>query len=132
MSCVIPCEGEIVMRNVGVVLISLIGGLMIGVAVAYACSWPPIDIDSPGGGVVLMGTTEVKATVDEEVKFESVEFFANDESIGKDDEAPYSVKWDTTTVENGEYELTAVGTPSEGEKVKSKIVTVTVENPKDS
>ncbi|MCK4323511.1 MAG: hypothetical protein KAW89_03205, partial [Armatimonadetes bacterium] len=88
-------------------------------------------IDVGGDEVVLSGTAEVKATVREDVKFESVEFFANDESIGKDDEAPYSIKWDTTTVGNGKYELTVVGTLSEGEKVKSKIVTVTVENPKE-
>lgn len=118
-----------------IIIVSLALGLGIGGAVAFACSdppGPPIDIDSPGGGVVLMGTTEVKATIGEDVKFESVEFFANNKSIGKDDEAPYSVKWDTTKVENGQYKLTTVGTPSEGEKVKSKIVTVTVENPKDS
>ena len=125
------------MRNAGVVLISLIGVLMIGVAVAYACHdpdppGPPIGIDGVEEGVVLSGTVEIKATIGEDVKFDSVEFFANDESIGKDDEAPYSIKWDTTTVENGEYKLTTVGTPSEGEKVKSEIVTVTVENPKDS
>ncbi len=120
-----------------IIIVCLTLGLGIGGAVAFACHdpdppWPPIWVDSPGGGVVLMGTTEVKATVGEDVKFESVEFFANDKSIGKDDEAPYSIKWDATTVANGKYELTAVGTPSEGEKVKSKIVTVTVENPKDS
>ena len=120
-----------------IIIVSLTLSLGIGGAVAFACSVPdppdpPIWVDSPGGGVVLMGTTEVKATVGEDVKFESVEFFANDKSIGKDDEAPYSIKWDTTTVENGEYKLTTVGTSSEGEKVKSEIVTVTVENPKDS
>ncbi len=117
-----------------IIIVSLTLALGIGGAVAFACHdpWPPIGIDSPGGGVVLMGTTEVKATLGKDVKFESVEFFANGKSIGKDDEAPYSIKWDTTTVANGKYELTVVGTPSEGEKVKSKIVTVTVENPKDS
>jgi len=122
------------MRSASVVLISLIGGLMIGVAIAYACHdpWPPIGIDGVEDGVILSGTVEIKAALGEDVKFESVEFFANDESIGKDDEAPYSIKWDTTTVENGEYKLTTVGTTSEGEEVKSEIVTVTVENPKDS
>ncbi len=121
------------MRNAGLVVVILIGGLMIGVAVAYACrADPPIWIDTPGDDVRLMGTTTVAAKVRDDIKLQSVEFFANDESIGKDDEAPYSIKWDTTTVENGEYKLTTVGTPSEGEKVKSKVVTVTVENPKDS
>jgi len=122
------------MRSVNVVLIGLMAGLLVGGAVAFACHepFPPIGIYGVEDGVVLSGTVEVKATLGEDVKFESVEFFANDESIGKDDEAPYSIKWDTTTVENGEYKLTTVGTPSEGEKVKSEIVTVTVENPKDS
>ena len=115
-----------------IIIVGLTMGLVIGAGVAFACrADPPIGIDG-GDEVVLMGTTEVKATVGEDVKFESVEFFANGKSIGKDDEAPYSIKWDTTTVANGKYELTTVGTPSEGEKVKSKIVTVTVENPKDS
>jgi len=119
-----------------IIIVCLALGLGIGGGVVSACHdpdppGPPIWIDG-GGGVVLSGTAEIKATLGEDVKFESVEFFANDESIGKDDEAPYSIKWDTTTVENGEYKLTTVGTPSEGEKVKSKIVTVTVENPKDS
>ena len=118
-----------------IIIVCLTLGLGIGGAVAFACSDPPdppIGIYIVGDEVVLSGTIEIKATLGEDVKFESVEFFANDESIGKDDEAPYSIKWDTTTVENGEYKLTAVGTPSEGEEVKSEIATVTVENPKDS
>ena len=117
-----------------IIIVGLTVGLVIGVGVAYAChiADPPIGIDGVEDGVVLSGTVEIKATLGEDVKFESVEFFANDESIGKDDQAPYSIKWDTTTVENAEYKLTTVGTPSEGEKVKSKAVTVTVENPKDS
>ena len=118
-----------------IIIVCLTLGLGIGGAVVLACHsyppGPPIGIYGVEDGVVLSGTVEVKATVGEDVKFESVEFFANDKSIGKDDEAPYSIKWDTTTVENGEYKLTTVGTPSEGEKVKSKIVTVTVENPKE-
>jgi len=119
-----------------IIIVCLTLGLGIGSAVAFACHdpdppWPPIGIDT-GGELVLSGTVEIKATLGEDAKFESVEFFANDESIGKDDEAPYSIKWDTTTVENGEYKLTTVGTTSEGEEVKSEIVTVTVENPKDS
>ena len=118
------------------IIVCLTLGLVIGGAVAFACHdpyppGPPIGIDM-GDQVVLSGTVEITATVGEDVKFEIVEFFANDESIGKDDEAPYSVKWDTTTVDNGKYELTVVGTPAEGEKVKSEIATVTVENPKDS
>ena len=118
-----------------IIIVCLTLGLgMVGGAVAFACHepFPPIGIDVGGDEVVLSGTVEIKATLGEDVKFESVEFFANDESIGKDDEAPYSVKWDTTTVANGKYDLTTVGTPSEGEEVKSEIVTVTVENPKDS
>ena len=118
-----------------IIIVSLTLGLGIGGAAVLACHYPPgppIDIDGVEEGVILSGTVELKATLGEDVKFESVEFFANDESIGKDDEAPYSIKWDTTTVENGEYKLTVVGTTSEGEEVKSEIATVTVENPKDS
>ncbi len=117
-----------------IIIVCLTLGLGIGGAAVLACHhppFPPIWVDSPGDEVVLSGTVEIKAALGEDVEFESVEFFANDESIGKDDEAPYSIKWDTTTVGNGKYELTVVGTLSEGEKVKSKIVTVTVENPKE-
>ena len=117
-----------------IIIVSLMLGLGIGGAAVLACHYPPfppiwVDV---GGEVVLSGTVEIKATLGEDAKFEIVEFFANDESIGKDDEAPYSIKWDTTTVANGKYDLTTVGTTSEGEEVKSEIVTVTVENPKDS
>ena len=122
------------MSKTRVILISLLAVSLVGAGVAVACHppGPPIWIDTPGDDVILMGTTTVTAKVRDDIKLQSVEFFAGDQSIGKDDEAPFEIKWDTTSVKNTAHELVAEGTTAEGEKIKSKALAVTVDNTKDS
>ena len=107
--------------------------ILIAAGVGLCCSDPPIGIEWPelDKGQELSGTVEVKATVKEGTEFASVEFFVDDESIGKDTTEPFSIKWDTTTVIDGEHKVHAVGTDGDGKKVKSKTVTVTVKNNKE-
>ncbi len=107
--------------------------IIIAAGVGLCCSDPPIGIEwaELDEGQELSGTVEVKATVKEGAKFESVEFFVDEKSVGKDTAEPFSIKWDTTTVIDGEHEVHAVGTDGDGKKVKSKTVTVTVKNNKE-
>ncbi len=106
--------------------------LMTIVVGVWACHpRPPIWIELPERDNGLSGTVEIKATVTDGLKLSSVEFFVDDESIGTDKSEPFSVQWDTTTVDNGEHKVHAVGTKPDGETVKSKTVTVVVDNEED-
>ena len=54
----------------------------------------------------------------------------NGTALGAEDTtSPYSVSWNTTTVANGTYTLTAVARDAADNKTTSAPVTVTVDNP---
>ena len=58
-----------------------------------------------------------------------VQFKRDTTNIGAEDtSAPYAVSWNTTTVANGSYALTAVARDAGGNTTTSTIVTVTVNN----
>ncbi|WP_127573369.1 ThuA domain-containing protein [Georgenia faecalis] len=71
-------------------------------------------------------TVTAEAT-DAENEIVEVEFFVDGESIGVDDEAPYSVTWEAT--EESVFQLTAVATNDNGASTTSRIVPVTVGDP---
>ena len=115
---------------VGLISLSVIASTFV-----FACGPPPIEIYIVGrdGGVVekdgeLSGTVELGATIKEGVEVEVVEFFCDGTSIGKDDTEPYVIKWDTTTVEDGEHKLHTVATKPDGTTIKSRPLTVQVAN----
>ncbi|MEE6274635.1 ThuA domain-containing protein, partial [Georgenia sp. MJ206] len=90
---------------------------------------PRVAITAPTGAEALEPgdiTVTAEAT-DEENEITQVEFFVGDESIGVDDEAPYSVTWDAT--EESVFRLTAVATNDNGVSTTSRIVPVTVGDP---
>lgn len=117
------------MKLKGVAMLAATVGLAILAARAWGC-FPPIGIEEELGkdGASISGRVRIKVRVREDVTLSSVEFFVAEESLGKDTTAPYSLKWDTTTVKDGEHQLKVVGTDKDGEEVKSKVVEVTVDN----
>jgi endo-1,3(4)-beta-glucanase len=52
-----------------------------------------------------------------------VEFFANNESMGIDTEAPYAIDW---TPSEGDYQITAVATDNDGGSSTSEVVNVSI------
>ena len=116
-------------------VVGLISLSVIASPFVFACGLPPIEIYIVGrdGGVVggdseLSGTVELGSTIKSGVEVKVMEFFCDGTSIGKDDAEPYVIKWDTTTVEDGEHKLHMVATKPDGSTIKSRSLTLNVAN----
>ncbi len=88
---------------------------------------PTAALTAPAAGNVT-GTVTVSATAADNTGVTQVEFFAGATSIGVDTTAPYSVDWNTTTVANGVFALTAVAKDAAANTTTSAAVSVTVAN----
>jgi hypothetical protein len=89
---------------------------------------PTVSIASPGAGQVS-GTVTVSATANDNVGVAGVQFQLNGSNLGSEDLiGPYSLNWDTTTVANGPYTLTAIARDAAGNRTTSAGVAVTVNN----
>ena len=77
----------------------------------------------------MSGTVGVVATASDDVGVASVQFLLNGVNVGAPvTAAPYTVVWNTTTVVNGTYKLTAVARDFAGNANVSEDVTLTVSN----
>lgn len=88
---------------------------------------PTVALTAPAAGNVT-NTVTVSATAADNTGVTQVEFFAGATSIGVDTTSPYSVDWNTTTVANGVFALTAVAKDAAGNTTTSAAVSVTVAN----
>ena len=88
---------------------------------------PTVALSSPSAGS-LDGTVTVTADADDNVGITEVSFFAADTEIGTATSAPFSFEWDTTTVDNGDFALTARASDEFGNVTTSATVAVTVNN----
>ena len=95
---------------------------------------PSVNITSPTGGTVS-GTITVEASASDATSgVAQVEFFVSDgattSSLGVDTNGAdgWSVSWNTATVANGGYTLTATATDNAGNSATSAGVSVTVSN----
>ena len=90
---------------------------------------PEVTITAPTAGTSVSGTTTVSATAYDDVGVTDVQFKLGDANLGPDlTAAPYLTSWDTTTVANGDYTLTAVARDAAGHATTSPPVTVAVAN----
>ena len=65
----------------------------------------------------------------DDVGVAGVQFRLGAANLGSEDtSAPYSISWDTTTVSNGSYSITAVARDTAGQTTTSTAITVTVSN----
>ncbi len=87
---------------------------------------PTVALTAPAGTV--SGTVAVSANAADNIGVTQVEFFAGAASLGADTSAPYSVNWNTTTVADGVFTLTAVARDAAGNTTTSAPVDVTVSN----
>jgi uncharacterized protein (TIGR03118 family) len=88
---------------------------------------PTVTVTAPPAGTIS-GTVDITATVVDPIAIARVELFANGSSLGVVTTAPYSVSWDTTTVANDDYSLTAVARDVNRNVATSAAVVVTVDN----
>ncbi|RJS20689.1 serine protease [Corallococcus sp. H22C18031201] len=89
---------------------------------------PTTSLTAPAAGAVLSGTSTVSATASDNVGVSRVEFYAGTTLLGTDSTAPYAVDWNTASVANGAYVLTAKAYDAAGNVGTSSSVSVTVDN----
>src|SRR5437879_6124194 len=89
---------------------------------------PTVSITAPAANGSVSGTITVSATAADNVGVASVQFKLDDVNLGPEDTvAPYSLSWNTATVGNGLYALTAVARDAAG-NTASAAVAITVSN----
>ena len=94
---------------------------------------PSVAITAPLAGSSVSGPIVVSADATDNVAVTGVQFKLGGQNLGAEDTVPpYSADWNTTSVSNGSYDLTAVARDAAGNTATSAIVTVTVNNPAGS
>ncbi len=68
---------------------------------------PTVNITAPTNNSTVDGTVTITATASDNNSVAKVEFYANGNLIGADETSPYSMNWDTTKVEDGDFDLMA-------------------------
>jgi len=96
-------------------------------------STPPTtsEITNPPNGTYVRGTVTIEANAEDNANgsgIAKVEFYYENTKIGENADSPYSIDWDTTTVEDGTYSLIAVAVDRAGNSLTSSPVSVTVDN----
>jgi len=90
---------------------------------------PVVNITSPLTTTHVMGNAVViNATATDNNAVSNVQFFYGATSIGTDATFPYSVSWDTTSVSDGDYTLSAVATDPSSNSATDADTTVRVDN----
>ena len=97
---------------------------------------PTVSLTGPASGSTVSGPVTLRATATDNVAVAGVQFLVNETPVGEDTTAGttpdpnngYSVTWDTATVANGTYTLTARARDAAGNTTTSTPVSVTVNN----
>ncbi|MFM9885780.1 MAG: Ig-like domain-containing protein [Burkholderiales bacterium] len=90
---------------------------------------PAISLTAPSNNTTISGSITVTANATDNLAVVGVQFKLNGANLGPEDTAaPYSIAWDSTTVANGTYSLSALARDVAGNAAPSNVVTVTVAN----
>src|SRR3989344_3533668 len=96
---------------------------------------PVVSLTAPVSGATLSGTTTLSANASDPstgsgqasgVAF--VRFRVASTSVDLDTAPPYTTKWDTTSVPNGKYRISAIARDAAWNRATSTVVVVTVSN----
>ncbi len=95
---------------------------------------PTITITAPTNLSTVSGTTvSITATASDDVAVAGVQFLLNGTALGAEDtSAPYAIGWDSTTVANGSFTISAVAHDAALNVGTATPVTVTVNNAGDT
>jgi len=91
--------------------------------------FPTVQLTAPPANTTVTGSITLTAIADDNVGVEGVQFSVNGQPLGPEDPtSPYAVTWNTTTVSDGSYTLTATARDAAGNTTTSAPVIVTVSN----
>lgn len=89
---------------------------------------PTTSLTAPTNGSTVSGTVNISANASDNVGVNKVEFYRGSTKLGEDTSSPYSYSWNTATVSNGSYSLTAKAYDAAGNAGSSAAVTANVSN----
>ncbi len=90
---------------------------------------PTVSISSPLDGASVSGAISVSAAANDDVGVAGVQFALDGTVLGAEDMvAPYSLSWNSATVPNGVYSLTAIARDAANNTTESIDIAVTVWN----
>ncbi|WP_162605085.1 Ig-like domain-containing protein [Geomonas oryzae] len=98
------------------------------VTVANDLQAPTVSLTSPGNNITVNGTVSIAANATDNVGVSRVEFYLNNALLGATNMAPYAYSWNTQSIANGVYNVTAKAYDSAGNVGLSQVVTVNVSN----
>jgi kumamolisin len=88
---------------------------------------PTVSITSPANGSTVSGTITITANATDPLGIAHVDFYVDSTLIGSDATAPYSFTLNTTTLNNGNHQLTAEAYDTSGNSSQS-VISINVEN----
>ncbi|HSX58469.1 MAG TPA: Ig-like domain-containing protein [Candidatus Saccharimonadales bacterium] len=90
---------------------------------------PTATLTAPASGATVSGTAVTfSANASDNVGVTQVQFFVNNQSVGTDSTSPYSIAWNSTTVNNGTYPVFAKAYDAAGNQGNSTSINITVNN----
>ena len=98
------------------------------VAVVNDTIAPTVSLTAPGNSSTLSGTVAITASASDNVGVSNVEFYSNGILLFAGNVSPYTYNWNTASVANGSYTLTARAYDNAGNISQSSNVLVTVFN----
>jgi len=100
----------------------------VSVTVVNDTTAPTVSMTAPGNNATVSGTTTLTASASDNIGVSKVEFYRSGTLLYATNVAPFSYGWNTTTVANGSYTLTAKAYDNTGNVATSANVVVTVNN----
>ncbi|WP_224981916.1 Ig-like domain-containing protein [Geomonas agri] len=98
------------------------------VNVANDLTAPSVSLTSPGNNMTVSGSVNIAASATDNVGVSRVEFYLNNALLSATNMSPYAYTWDSKSVANGVYTLTAKAYDAAGNLGQSQILTVNVSN----
>ncbi|MBV5339649.1 MAG: DNRLRE domain-containing protein [Deltaproteobacteria bacterium] len=100
----------------------------VSVTVVNDTTAPTVSLTSPANNATVSATTTIVASASDNVGVSKVEFYRSGTLLYATNVAPFSYGWNTSTVANGSYTLTAKAYDNTGNVATSANVVVTVNN----
>lgn len=100
----------------------------IGVTVVKDTTPPTVTLSNPVNNAILSGTATLAANASDNIGVSRVEFYSNGTLVSATNVTPYSYSWNTTSVANGAYTLTAKAYDASNNIGQSSNISVTVNN----
>lgn len=88
---------------------------------------PSVTITSPSLGDILIDIVTIETTASDDIGVSKVDFYVDNTPIGTITSTPFSIDWDSSTVNNGEHTIRAVATDTSGQ-TESHAIIITVNN----